>query len=141
VLDLVKDDFRQLNGKLGKHDQRKLDEYLTGVREIEKRIERTAEFPMPKPPADFAVSDKEPASYEEHIRIMADLMVLAFQTDTTRVCTFVLANEGSNKPYPFINVRDGHHDLSHRGNSEEKKAKSARLTASTPRSSPTSWAS
>jgi len=123
VLDLVKDDFRQLNGKLGKHDQRKLDEYFTGIREIEKRIERTAEFPMPKAPAGFTVPDKEPATYEEHIRILADLMVLAFQTDTTRVCTFVLANEGSNKPYPFINVREGHHDLSHHGNSEEKKAK------------------
>ena len=123
VLDLVKDDFRQLNGKLGKHDQRKLVEYLTGVREIEKRIDRTADFPMPKAPADFTVGDKEPASYGEHIRILSDLMVLAFQTDTTRVCTFVLANEGSNRPYPFINVRDGHHDLSHHGNSEEKKAK------------------
>jgi len=123
VLDLVKDDFRQLNGRLGKQDQRKLDEYFTGLREIERRVERTADFPMPKPPAGFSVSDQPPASYEEHIRLMADLMVLAFQTDTTRVCTFVLANEGSNKPYPFINVREGHHDLSHHGNSEEKKTK------------------
>jgi hypothetical protein len=54
---------------------------------------------------------------------MCDLVVLAFQTDVTRICTFVLANEGSNKPYPFIDVPEGHHDLSHHGNKDEKKAK------------------
>ena len=123
VLDLVKEDFRELNGKLGTHDQRKLDEYFTALREIELRIERAGKFPEPKAPEGFAVSDQMPVTYEEHIRLMADLMVLAFQTDTTRVCTFVIANEGSNKPYPFINVSEGHHDLSHHGNSEEKKAK------------------
>ena len=123
VLDLVKEDFRQLNGRLGAQDQRKLDEYLTGIRDIEKRMERAGEFPVPKAPAGFTVPDEPPSNYEEHIRLMADLMVLAFQTDTTRVATFVLANEGSNKPYPFINVSEGHHDLSHHGNSEEKKAK------------------
>ena len=123
VLDLVKDDFRQLNGRLGTQDQRKLDEYLTGIRDLEKRMERAGGFPVPKAPAGFTVADEPPKSYEEHIRLMADLMVLAFQTDTTRVATFVLANESSNKPYPFINVSEGHHDLSHHGNSEEKKAK------------------
>ena len=64
-----------------------------------------------------------PSSYEEHIKLMCDLVVLAFQADVTRVCTFVLANEGSNKPYPFINVSEGHHDLSHHGNKQEKKDK------------------
>src|SRR5581483_6996471 len=68
-----------------------------------------------------------PTSYEEHIRLMADLIVLAFQTDTTRVATFVIANEGSNKPYPFIGVKEGHHDLSHHNNDAEKKAKIAQI--------------
>ncbi len=123
VLDLVKEDFRQLNGQLGAHDQRKLDEYFTGIRDIEKRMERSVDFPVPKAPEGFTIADETPTNYEEHIRLMADLMVLAFQTDTTRVCSFVLANEGSNKPYPFIHVSEGHHDLSHHGNNEEKKAK------------------
>ena len=72
---------------------------------------------------DYKAPTGVPASYEEHIRLLCDLMVLAFQADVTRVCTFVLANEGSNKPYPFINVSEGHHDLSHHGNDEAKKAK------------------
>ena len=64
-----------------------------------------------------------PGVYEEHIRLMGDLMVLAFQADVTRVCTFVLANEGSNRAYPFIGVPEGHHDLSHHGNDQKKKDK------------------
>ncbi|MBI3880996.1 MAG: DUF1552 domain-containing protein [Verrucomicrobia bacterium] len=127
VLDLVKDDFAELNGKLGRHDQRKLDEYFAAVRDLEVRIERAAKFPEPKAPENFAQPAGFPPGFEDHIRLMCDLMVLAFQTDTTRVCTFVIANEGSNKPYPFIGVKEGHHDLSHHGGSEEKKAKIAQI--------------
>jgi hypothetical protein len=123
VLDLVKEDFRELNGQLGSNDKRKLDEYLTAVRDIELRIERAQVFPEAKAPEGFAPPTGIPESYEQHIQLMCDLLVLAFQTDTTRVCTFVLANEGSNKPYPFINIREGHHDLSHHGNNAEKKEK------------------
>jgi hypothetical protein len=64
-----------------------------------------------------------PGDYGEHIRLLCDLVVLAFQADVTRVATFVLANEGSNKPYPFIGVPEGHHDLSHHGGNPEKQAK------------------
>jgi hypothetical protein len=64
-----------------------------------------------------------PESYAEHLRLLADLMVLAFQTDTTRVATFVLANEGSNRSYPFIGVRDGHHSISHHGHDPVKLSK------------------
>jgi hypothetical protein len=127
VLDLVKQDFSDLNGKLGRSDQRKLDEYFSAVRDIEQRIERASKFADPKPPEGVAAPAGVPATYEEHIKLMCDLMVLAFQTDTTRVCTFVLANEGSNKAYSFINVREGHHDLSHHGNDMEKKAKIAKI--------------
>lgn len=127
VLDFVKEDFSELNGKLGRSDQRKLDEYFSAVRDLELRIERAANMPDLKAPENFALPAGVPASYEEHIRIMGELMILAFQTDATRVCTFVLANEGSGKAYPFIGVKEGHHDLSHHGNSEEKKAKIAEI--------------
>lgn len=125
VLDIVKADFGELNGKLGKSDQRKLDEYFSAVRDLELRIERAATMPDPKAPENFAQPAGIPQSYEEHIRIMADLMIAAFQTDSTRVCTFVLANEGSNKPYPFIDVKDGHHNLSHHQRDPEKLRKIA----------------
>ncbi|HYG74566.1 MAG TPA: DUF1552 domain-containing protein [Planctomycetota bacterium] len=122
ILDVVRADVKDLNGRLGANDRRKLDEYTTSIRDIELRIERAAKLPPVKTP-DYAKPNGIPDKYEEHIRLMCDLMVLAFQTDSTRICTFVLANEGSNKPYPFINVSEGHHDLSHHGNDEAKKQK------------------
>ncbi len=122
ILDYVREDTTGLSTKLGTSDNRKLDEYFTAIRDIELRIERADKLPPVKTP-DYAAPTGIPAQYEEHIRLMCDLVVLAFQADVTRVCTFVLANEGSNKPYPFINVSEGHHDLSHHGNDEAKKAK------------------
>ncbi len=127
VLDLVREDFADLNGRLGNGDRRKIDEYFSAVRDLERRIERAAQLPDPTVPEGVTQPAGVPESYEEHIRLMADLMVLAFQTDTTRVCTFVLANEGSGKPYPFIGVSEGHHDLSHHGNNAEKKEKIAKI--------------
>ena len=122
VLDFVREDSKDLAGKLGAADVRKLDEYFTAVRDIEVRIDRAAKLPPVKTP-DYPMPAGIPGSFEEHIKLMCDLVVLAFQADVTRVCTFVLANEGSNKPYPFINVSEGHHDLSHHGNKPEKKDK------------------
>lgn len=121
VLDFVREDSSDLKNKLGVTDQRKLDEYFSAIRDIEQRIERSAKLPEVKAPTTKPTGI--PASYQEHIRLMCDLMVLAFQADITRVVTFVLANEGSNKPYPFIQVPEGHHDLSHHGNDPKKKAK------------------
>jgi hypothetical protein len=125
VLDIVKEDFDDLNGRLGRNDQRKLDEYISAVRDLEMRIERAAHLPAPEAPEGVELPEGIPPSYAEHIKLMCDLMVLAFQTDSTRVCTFVMANEGSNKSYPFIGIKEGHHDLSHHGNNEEKKEKIA----------------
>ncbi|WP_425613742.1 DUF1552 domain-containing protein [Anatilimnocola sp. NA78] len=122
VLDFVREDAKDLSGKLSNSDVRKLDEYFSAVRDIEQRIERAAHLPEVKTP-DFAAPAGVPGNYEEHIRLMCDLMVLAFQTDVTRIATFVLANEGSNKPYSFIGVSEGHHDLSHHGNDAKKKEK------------------
>jgi hypothetical protein len=122
ILDFVREDTRDLAGKLGKTDQRKLDEYFSSIRDIEQRIARAATLPEVKTP-EFPVPAGVPGNYQEHVRLMCDLMVLAFQTDQTRVCSFVLVNEGSNKAYPFIGVAEGHHDLSHHGNDAKKKEK------------------
>ena len=123
VLDLVREDFRELNGRLGADDQRKLDEYFTAVREMELRIQKSGTDGQTKVPAGVLPPKGIPESYAEHLKLLADLMVLAFQTDTTRVATFVLANEGSNRSYPFIGVRDGHHSISHHGHDPVKLAK------------------
>jgi len=123
VLDMVREDFRELNGRLGADDQRKLDEYFTAVREMELRIQKSGTDGQTKIPAGVLPPKGIPESYAEHLRLLADLMVLAFQTDTTRVATFVLANEGSNRSYPFIGVRDGHHSISHYGHDPVKLSK------------------
>jgi len=126
ILDFVRDDAADLEGKISRNDRRKLDEYFSAVRDIELRIERAERLPDVETP-EFPVPAGAPKEYPEHLRIMCDLMVLAFQSDVTRICTFVLANEGSNRPYPFIDVPDGHHYLSHHGNDEAKKAKIAQI--------------
>jgi hypothetical protein len=122
ILDFVQEDSKDLAGRLGVNDVRKLDEYFSAIRDIELRIERAEKLPPVKAP-DYAVPKGIPAAYDEHIRLMCDLIVLAFQADVTRVITCVMANEGSNKPYPFIDVKEGHHDLSHHGNDKVKKEK------------------
>lgn len=126
VLDFVAEDANRLKGRLGATDRRKLDEYLTGVRELEQRIARVeAETEKNRP--SVAIPTGVPDDYREHIRVMGDLMVLAFQGDLTRVCTFVLANEGSNRAYPYLEVPEGHHDLSHHGDDKAKQAKLAKI--------------
>lgn len=125
ILDFVLDDAKRLRSNLGRTDQRKLDEYMTAVRELEQRIQRAqnivTELPDAKAPKGI------PASYEEHIKLMYDLLALAFQTDSTRISTFVVAHDGSNRNYPFIGVSEGHHDLSHHGNDHEKREKIAKI--------------
>ena len=122
ILDFVRDDSKSLVQRLGAGDVRKLDEYFSSVRDIEQRMERAKTLPPVEVP-DVEAPVGAPEEYEEHIRLMCDMLVLAFEADVTRVATFVVANEGSNRPYPFIDVPDGHHDLSHHGDDEEKKAK------------------
>jgi hypothetical protein len=112
ILDFVLDDAASLNTQLASRDKHKLDQYLTSVREIEKRIEQAERFKdIPDPNQDTPLGI--PASFQEHIRIMYDMMLLAFQTDSTRVATFLLANEGSNRAFPEIGIPEGHHYLSH----------------------------
>ena len=125
VLDAVAEDSRQLRTGLGQTDRRKLDEYLSSVREIELRIESSEKFASALP--DYDKPGAEPQTYEDQLRLMFDLLALSFQTDTTRIATFVLAHDGSNRPYPSLGVPEGHHDLSHHGNDEAKKAKIAKI--------------
>lgn len=123
VLDAVTSDARSLQVRLGAADQRKLDEYLTSVRDLELRIARSEKLPPVQVPDGTVKPEGQPASVPEHLKLMCDLLVLAFRTDVTRISTFMLANEGSNRPYPFIGVAEGHHDLSHHQNDRKKQAK------------------
>jgi hypothetical protein len=126
VLDYILDDARALDRQLGSSDRRKLDEYLTAVRDIERRIERAEKFGAPKPPPGVAAPEMF-ENYEEQVKLMFDILTLAFQTDSTRVATFIVAHDGSNRPYPTIGIREGHHDLSHHRNDEAKKARIAQI--------------
>ncbi|TWT58137.1 hypothetical protein KOR42_15080 [Thalassoglobus neptunius] len=123
VLDFVSDDAKRLQNRLGRDDQKKLDEYLTGVREIERRIERANEDRSSIVDIDYPIPEGVPGDYTEHLRLMCDMMVLAFQTDSTRIATCMFADAGSNRSYRHINVNDGHHDLSHHQSKPEKLAK------------------
>jgi hypothetical protein len=122
ILDFVREDSKDLRGRLGANDQRKLDEYFASVRDLELRIERLEKLPPVKTP-NVKAPTGIPAKYDEHVPLLYDLVALAFQADATRVVTCVLANEGSNKPYPFVGVSEGHHDLSHHENDAKKKQK------------------
>ncbi len=126
ILDFVREDANALQPNLGANDRRRLDEYMVSIRDIEERIERAARMPEPPRPS-MTQPTGIPQNYQEHIRLLSDLLVLAFQADITRVSTFVFANEGSNKAYPFIEVREGHHDLSHHGNDRAKMQKIATI--------------
>ena len=129
ILDFVQEDANALKKQLGASDVRKLDEYLVAVREIELRIERYNQPVDPKLTSGVAKPDGTPRDYREHLRILGDLMALAFQGDLTRVGTFVFANEGSNRSYALIGISEGHHDLSHHGNDKKKQEKIARINS------------
>ena len=122
LLDFVAEDARRLRDKLGVADRRKLEEYLTGVREIERRID-SARPVIEVGQSTLARPAGIPGDYREHLRLMCDLMVLAFRADLTRIATFVFANDGSNRGYGAIGVPEGHHDLSHHGQDARKSDK------------------
>ncbi|QDT63310.1 DUF1552 domain-containing protein [Calycomorphotria hydatis] len=126
ILDLVQADANQLYAKLGRNDRQKLDEYFTGVREVEQRIEKAERFGVPEIP-DMYVPDGIPKDFKDHIDLMFDLLTLAFETDSTRVASFMLAHDGSNRTFKEIGVPEGHHTLSHHQSNEEKLEKIARI--------------
>lgn len=122
ILDVVSADAQQLNKKLGKTDRLKLDQYFTSIRDIEERIERAENGKEIEVP-DMDVPAGVPNDVQAHIRLMFDILTVGFQTDATRIATFMLGNAGSNRSYPMVGVGDGHHNLSHHQNNEEMIAK------------------
>lgn len=110
VLDFVTDDAQAIRKRMGKADRHKIDQYLDSIREVERRIdgsglEEIAQS-MPRP-------NGKPGDFGQHMRLMGDLMTLAFQTDSTRIATFLVANEGSNRKYKELGIREGHHGMTH----------------------------
>ena len=112
ILDVVTAEADQLRRRVGSSDRRKLDEYFSSVREIEKRIERS-EIEDARAMPDLQVPHGRVESFREHARLMYDLMVVAFQTDTTRVATFMLDNAGGRRRYTEIGIKEAHHSMSH----------------------------
>jgi len=126
ILDYVLQDARSMQRKLAVRDREKMEQYLTGVREIESRIEKVERL------GDAHELSVEtplgiPDDYEEYIAMMYELMVLAFQTDSTRVATLLLAHDGSNRSFNQIGISEGHHDLSHHMNKEDRVQKVAEI--------------
>ena len=119
VLDFVLDQTRGLEKNLGANDRRKLDEYLTAIREVEKRIDQNGRMPPPVPAGAVGNLDAD-YTFERHMRLMFDIMTLSFQTDSTRIATFLVSHDGGNRPYPFAGVSAGHHSTSHHGGNPEK---------------------
>lgn len=126
ILDFVSEDANRLNAKLGGTDRRKLDEYFTSVREIEQRIDR-ANHLRPTEIPEMDLPEGVPSVLSDHIRLMYDIMILAFQTDSTRVATFMVGDAGCNRAYREIDVKNGHHQLSHHREHKDKMEQIARI--------------
>ena len=127
ILDFVMADAARLSGQLGVEDRRKLDEYLEATRDVEKRIQKAILSGGGAQATDLERPAGIPASFDEHVRLMIDLQVLAMQADITRVGSFMIGRELSNRTYPEIGVPDSHHMLSHHGHIPEKIAKLERI--------------
>jgi hypothetical protein len=126
ILDAVMHQASNLQRRLGTQDRATMSDYLENVREIERRIQRageqvSADLQLPDEPAGI------PFSYEQHVAIMFDLLALAYQADITRVFTFMMAREVSNRTYPQVGVPDGHHATSHHQNRQDKIEKLVKI--------------
>ena len=128
ILDAMTERAAALNVQLGPDDRTKVDQYLDAVRDVERRIQKAEEqIDQELPLVDQPVG--VPASYEEHTQLLFDLLTLAYQTDLTRVGTFMVGKEQSNRAFPQIGVAEPYHPLSHHQNNPEKLAKQAKVNA------------
>lgn len=127
LLDSIAEEMARLQNRLGPADRARVDEYLQSVREVERRIQKAESDAAENPLPDLDRPTGVPASYADHAKLMFDLQALALQGDITRVITFQLARETSNRTYPEIGVPDPHHPLTHHGNDPEKIAKVAKI--------------
>ena len=125
ILDFVMEDTAALEAKMNGRDRQKLDQYLTSVREIEQRIERAEKMPVANP--GMTAPAGIPGNYGDHMQLMFDMLILAFQTDSTRIATLLLAGEGSNRTFSEAGITEGHHNLSHHRNEESNIAKVAKI--------------
>jgi hypothetical protein len=127
ILDYVRSDLARLEPGLGARDKSKIEEYFESIRDIERRIQKaeeqsaTMKVPVMERPVGI------PDTFEEHAKLMSDLLVIAWQTDMTRVITFMMARESSNRSYREIGVPDGHHAVTHHQNDPEKIAKTQKI--------------
>ena len=126
ILDYVSDDTRRLTNQLGPSDHRKIDEYLTSVREIERRIQLAEKDDRQTPPS-FEKPNGVPADFGDYAKLMFDLMLLAFQTGTTRVATFMIGREGSLRAYREIGISEAHHPVTHHSGNPELIEKVVRI--------------
>jgi hypothetical protein len=129
LLDFIKDDMQRLAKQLGPQDRDRVNQYLESIREVERRIEKAQAAVAENELPDLSRPSGVPASYAEHARLMFDLQLLAMQGDVTRVITFQLARETSNRTYPEIGVSDPHHPLSHHGNDPAKIERMSKINA------------
>jgi hypothetical protein len=113
------DDARTMQKRLNLPDRQKLDQYLTGVREIETQIQKAEHFGKTPDPG-IETPAGVPADYAAHMQLMFDMLVLAFQTDSTRIATLLLAHDGSNRSFDQIGISEGHHDLTHHQNRKDR---------------------
>lgn len=127
LLDSIMEEMRRLERSLGPADRNRVHEYLDAVREVERRIQKAEETSQENPLPDLDRPQGVPANYGDHARLMFDLQRLTLQGDLTRVITFQLARETSNRSYPEIGISEGHHPLTHHGNDPEKIAKVAKI--------------
>ncbi|TWU25151.1 hypothetical protein Pla52o_14490 [Novipirellula galeiformis] len=128
VLDFVLEDAKQLHQTLPAIDRRKLDEYLYSVRDVEKRLAGADRLTISEDGVpDYPRPSGVPHELKEHAELMMDMIALAIQTDSSRIISFMFTNAGSNRSYPEIDVKSGHHELSHHGKSEEKQAQIAKI--------------
>ncbi len=127
LLDFVTEDIRRLKRELGSSDRSKVDDYLTSVREVERRIQRAEANTEDNPLPDLDRPTGVPEVYADHAKLMFDLQLLAMQGDITRVFSFQLARETSTRAYPEIGIDDSHHPLSHHGNDPAKIERMAKI--------------
>ena len=129
ILDFINDEAKRVNKRLGVNDRHKMAQYLESVRDVERRIAKARETAIEMDLEGFTVPANIPVDYEEHVKIMLDLQMLALQTDMTRVSTFMLGRELSNHAYNNLGIPDGHHALSHHANIPDKIDKLVKINA------------
>ncbi|RDV25255.1 DUF1552 domain-containing protein [Alteromonas aestuariivivens] len=129
ILDFIHAEAKRVNRNLGTSDRHKMDQFLESIRDVERRIAKARDTSIQMNLDGLSVPANIPSDYEEHVRIMLDLQMLALQTDMTRVSTFMLGRELSNHAYTNLGIPDGHHALSHHANNPDKIDKLVKINA------------